>query len=169
MHDIKTIRDNPDAFDASLARRGLPAQSAAVLKIDAARREALQTLQDAQARRNTASKEIGAAMGRKDATLADKLKAEVAGLKDIIANGEEADRRRHRRRRSGHGLDRSLTVAGCASRFEPRPNHPAAFYEARALAGAARPAPRLPLRGGPLTRPSAALGLRPPGRAPGPS
>ena len=92
MHDIKTIRDNPEAFDAALARRGLTPLSAGLLKIDAARREALQTLQDAQARRNAASKEIGAAMGKKDTALAEKLKAEVAGLKDIITHGEEQDR-----------------------------------------------------------------------------
>ena len=92
MHDIKAIRDNPQAFDAGLARRGGPAQSAAILQLDTARREALQSLQDAQARRNAASKEIGAAMGRKDLAAAEKLKAEVAGLKEAITNGEEADR-----------------------------------------------------------------------------
>jgi len=62
MHDIKAIRDNPAAFDSGLARRGLPAMASELLKIDAERRDHVQKLQDAQARRNAASKEIGEAM-----------------------------------------------------------------------------------------------------------
>ena len=59
MHDIKAIRDNPAAFDTGLARRGLPPMASELLKIDAERRDHVQKLQDAQARRNAASKEIG--------------------------------------------------------------------------------------------------------------
>ena len=88
MHDIKAIRENPAAFDAGLARRGLPSQSAALLVLDEKRRGEMSALQDAQSRRNALSKEIGAAMGKKDMTLADKLKVEVATLKDQIGAGE---------------------------------------------------------------------------------
>ncbi len=92
MHDIKAIRDNPQAFDAGLARRGLAPLSASLLALDEQKRETMQKLQDAQSRRNTLSKEIGMAMGKKDVALADKLKAEVAGLKDSITTGEEQER-----------------------------------------------------------------------------
>ncbi len=92
MHDIKAIRENPATFDQGMARRGLPAQSAALISIDEKRRAQMQGLQDVQSRRNALSKEIGAAMGKKDAVLADKLKLEVAGLKDAIAAGEENEK-----------------------------------------------------------------------------
>jgi seryl-tRNA synthetase len=92
MHDIKAIRDNPAAFDAGLARRGLEPLAASLMAIDEQKRDTMQKLQDAQSRRNALSKEIGAAMGKKDVALADKLKAEVAGLKDFIASGEESER-----------------------------------------------------------------------------
>ena len=92
MHDIKAIRDNPQAFDAGLARRGLAPLSASLLALDESKRVTMQNLQDAQGRRNALSKEIGMAMGKKDLALADKLKAEVAGLKDAISAGEEQER-----------------------------------------------------------------------------
>ena len=92
MHDIKAIRDNPAAFDAGLARRGLAPFSASLLALDEQKRETMQKLQDAQSRRNALSKEIGMAMGKKDVALADKLKAEVAGLKDAITQGEVQER-----------------------------------------------------------------------------
>ncbi len=92
MHDIKAIRENPAVFDIGLARRGLAPLSAALLDIDEQKRDTMQKLQDAQSRRNSLSKEIGAAMGKKDVALADKLKAEVAGLKDAITAGEEQER-----------------------------------------------------------------------------
>ncbi len=92
MHDIKAIRDNPLAFDAGLARRGLAPLSVSLLALDEQKRETMQKLQDAQSRRNALSKEIGMAMGKKDVALADKLKAEVAGLKDAITQGEEQER-----------------------------------------------------------------------------
>jgi seryl-tRNA synthetase len=59
MHDIRTIRDNPEAFDAALAKRGLPAQSGRLLALDAKRREAMTKAQELQARRNQSAKEIG--------------------------------------------------------------------------------------------------------------
>ena len=92
MHDIKAIRDNPAAFDAGLARRGLDPLSASLVGLDEQKRDTMQKLQDAQSRRNTLSKEIGAAMGKKDLALADKLKLDVAHLKDLITSGEEQDR-----------------------------------------------------------------------------
>jgi len=66
MHDIKSIRDNPQAFDAGLARRGLKPLSASLLAIDETRRAAILASEQAQARRNAASKEIGDAKKAKD-------------------------------------------------------------------------------------------------------
>jgi seryl-tRNA synthetase len=101
MHDIKAIRDNPAAFDLGLARRGLPALAADLLRIDAERREHVQKLQDAQARRNAASKEIGEAMKTGDKAKADALKAEMGSIKDFIASGEAVER----------DIDQRLTAA----------------------------------------------------------
>jgi seryl-tRNA synthetase len=92
MHDIKSIRDNPAAFDAGLQARGLEAISASLVALDDNRRRIIGDLQQAQERRNAASKEIGAAMGRKEMATVEALKAEVAALKDRLAAGE-ADQR----------------------------------------------------------------------------
>jgi len=92
MFDIKLIRDNPDLFDAGLARRGMSAQSSAILELDAKRREIVAATQDAQGRRNAASKQIGAAKGKGDHETADALMAEVAELKAKIQAGEEEER-----------------------------------------------------------------------------
>ena len=89
MLDIKWIRDNPEAFDQALAKRGQPALSASLIALDERRRGLVQTLQDMQARRNAASKEIGAAMAAKDSALADRLKAEVAEMKTSMPALEE--------------------------------------------------------------------------------
>ena len=93
MLDIKWIRDNPAALDEALARRGAEPQSAALIALDERRRAAVQTLQDMQSRRNVASKEIGTAMAAKDMALAEKLKAEVAELKQAFPAAEEEERR----------------------------------------------------------------------------
>jgi len=93
MHDIRFIRENPEAFDAGLARRGLAPAAATILALDAARRDLQTRLQDAQARRNDASKAIGAAMGRGDRDTAEALKAEVAALKDALPALEDDERR----------------------------------------------------------------------------
>lgn len=82
MHDIRLIRENPDAFDAALARRGLPKQSADLVSLDERRRALMTEAQLGQARRNEASKAIGAAMAKGDKDAADALKAEVAALKE---------------------------------------------------------------------------------------
>jgi len=90
MHDIKTIRDNPQAFDAALARRGLKPLSASLLAIDERRRAAILASERAQARRNAASKEIGDAKKAKDEARAARLMAEVAELKTTMPELEAA-------------------------------------------------------------------------------
>jgi seryl-tRNA synthetase len=84
VHDIKTIRDDPDAFNAGLARRGLDPLAQALIALDDRRRAAIGALQKAQERRNAASKEFGQAMARKDSAAAESLKAEVAALKNSM-------------------------------------------------------------------------------------
>src|SRR6476659_7959904 len=90
MHDIKWIRDNPQAFDAALKRRGLEPQSPSLLAIDEKRRAAIFKSEQAQARRNAASKEIGDAKKAKDDARAAKLVAEVAELKTTLPQLEAA-------------------------------------------------------------------------------
>jgi len=90
MHDIRSIRDNPAAFDAALKRRGLEPLSASLLAIDEKRRGAIQEAEQALARRNAASKEIGEAKKTKDATRADALMNEVAALKAKLPEMEAA-------------------------------------------------------------------------------
>src|SRR5215470_15662428 len=83
MHDIKWIREHPGAFDCALRRRGLPDAARNLVAIDERRRHAITKLETAQARRNAASKEIGQAKARGDAT-AQTLMAEVAHLKSSL-------------------------------------------------------------------------------------
>ena len=90
MHDIKWIRDNPQAFDAGLKRRGLAPLSASLLAIDEKRRAAILASEQAQARRNAASKEIGDAKKAKDDARAATLMAEVAELKTTMPQLELA-------------------------------------------------------------------------------
>ena len=92
MHDIKAIRENPQAFDEGLARRSLPPRAESLLALDDRRRAAILELQKAQERRNAASKEIGAAMARKDAVVAEALKDEVAKLKIAMPELEAAEK-----------------------------------------------------------------------------
>ena len=93
MHDIKWIRDNPAAFDRALARRGLPGEAARLIEIDERRRAAIGKAEAAQARRNTASKEIGAARKSNEEETAQKLLAEVAALKAASPELEAEERR----------------------------------------------------------------------------
>jgi seryl-tRNA synthetase len=90
MHDIKSIRDNPAHFDAALGRRGLAPVSALLLAIDEKRRAAILASEQAQARRNAASKEIGDAKKATDEVRAAKLMAEVAELKTTMPQLEQA-------------------------------------------------------------------------------
>ncbi len=80
MHDIRFIRENPEAFDAGLAKRGLLPRSAELLALDERRRALITEAQAVQARRNEASKAIGAAKARRDDPT--DLMAEVAALKE---------------------------------------------------------------------------------------
>lgn len=93
MFDVKWIRENPKIFDAGLAKRKLDPRSPEIVRLDEARREHIAKLQDAQTRRNDASKQIGAAKAGGDETKAQALIDEVADLKSFIQNGEEEERR----------------------------------------------------------------------------
>ena len=84
MHDIKWIRENPDAFDRGLARRGLPGEAARLIAIDERRRASIAKAEQAQARRNAASREIGEAKKAREEARAQALMAEVAELKASI-------------------------------------------------------------------------------------
>jgi seryl-tRNA synthetase len=93
MHDIKWIRDNPDAFDRALARRGLAGEAKRLIAIDERRRAAIQKAEAAQARRNVASKEIGAAKKSNEEATAQALLAEVALLKAEIPQLEAEEKK----------------------------------------------------------------------------
>lgn len=92
MHDIRLIRDNPEVFDKALARRGADPVAKAILALDEERRALTTQLQEAQSRRNEASKAIGAAMGKGDKESAEALKAEVAQLKQSMPELEEREK-----------------------------------------------------------------------------
>ena len=96
MHDIRAIRENPEAFDEGLRRRGfLPPDARlaeSLVALDEKRRAAILALQTAQERRNAVSKQIGVAMARKDTVAADDFRAEVAGLKAAMPELEAAER-----------------------------------------------------------------------------
>ena len=85
MHDIRAIRENPAAFDAALARRGLDGMSQEILAIDEARRAKILAAETAQAAQNAASKEVGAAKARGDEAGFERLRALVAEKKAEIA------------------------------------------------------------------------------------
>src|SRR5262245_6007883 len=90
MHDIRAIRDDPDAFDAGLTKRGLEAQAARLVALDDQRRSAIAELQVFQERRNAVSKEIGQAKAKKDETRVLALMREVADLKERMPREEAA-------------------------------------------------------------------------------
>ena len=92
MHDIRFIRENPAAFDAGLERRGLDALASNIIALDEKSRALKTEWQQAQARRNEASKAIGQAMAAKDSDTAEALKAEVARLKDRMPALESEER-----------------------------------------------------------------------------
>jgi seryl-tRNA synthetase len=97
MHDIRWIRENAEAFDAAMGRRGLPVLSVELIALDERRRAAIARLEAAQARRNAASKEIGQAKAKKDDARAEQLLAEVAELKDTIPQLTEDESRATRK------------------------------------------------------------------------
>jgi seryl-tRNA synthetase len=82
MHDIKSIRADPDAFDAAMARRGLPPQAAALVQLDAERRAATASVQEAQSRRNAIAKEVG--QGRRTGADTGALEAEASVLRETM-------------------------------------------------------------------------------------
>ncbi|MFC0101797.1 serine--tRNA ligase [Sphingopyxis terrae] len=94
MHDIRLIRENPQAFDAGLARRGFEPMSATILAADAELRALQTAIQASLARRNEASKLIGQAMAQGDRDRAESLKSEVAALKEKLPAEEQAERDR---------------------------------------------------------------------------
>jgi seryl-tRNA synthetase len=107
MHDIRAIREKPDAFDEGLRRRGLAPRAESLIALDEKRRAAILALQTAQERRNAVSKQIGLAMARKDTVAAADYRAEVAGLKATMPELEAAERE------AGAALDAEL--AGIAN------------------------------------------------------
>lgn len=92
MHDIRAIRENPAAFDAALARRGLSPLSSEVLAADEARRALIHAAETAQAAQNAASKQVGAAKAKGDDAEFERLRALVADKKAEVARmNAEAD------------------------------------------------------------------------------
>ncbi len=89
MHDIRAIRDTPDAFDAALARRGLAPLSPSILALDEARRACIARAEAALAERNAASKDVGAAKARGDEAEFERLRALVSEKKEEIARLED--------------------------------------------------------------------------------
>jgi len=85
MHDIRTIRDNPAAFDAALSRRGMAPVASQILELDEARRARILAAETAQAEANKAAKDVGAAKGRGDEVEFERLRALVAEKKSQIA------------------------------------------------------------------------------------
>ncbi len=92
MFDVKWIRDNPDAFDAGLDRRGLAPLSARLIELDAARRAAQGAAQEIQSERNTLSRQIGIAKGKGED--AGDLMARVLELKNTLGAAEDEVRTR---------------------------------------------------------------------------
>ena len=86
MHDIRAIRENPAAFDAGLARRGLPGESSVLLALDEQRRAAILAAETAQAAQNAASKDVGAAKARGDDAEFNRLRALIADTKAQIGS-----------------------------------------------------------------------------------
>ena len=86
MHDLRALRADPAAFDAAMARRGLPAMADRLVQVDAERRAALATVQDKQARRNALAKQIG--QNRRAGTDTAAMEAEATALRDEMAGLE---------------------------------------------------------------------------------
>ena len=92
MHDIRSIRENPDRFDQGLLRRGLEPLSARLTALDDRRKHAVSSLQAATESRNALSKEIGQAKAKKDEARAQDLMAQVSALKESIPQLEQEER-----------------------------------------------------------------------------
>ena len=92
MHDIRLIRNDPKSFDAALERRGVAPVAGEILALDEEKRAISTRMQEAQNRRNEASKAIGQAMANGDKDTAEALKTEVAEIKQALPGLEEQDR-----------------------------------------------------------------------------
>ena len=97
MHDIRAIRENPEQFDAALARRGLSALSSAILAVDNARRLAIHTAETKKSEMNLLSKQVGAAKAKGDEAEFERLRARVSELKqqmsELEAQARDEDKR----------------------------------------------------------------------------
>ena len=134
MHDIRFIREHPEAFDKGMARRGLSPVAAELLSLDERRRQITTELQGLQTRRNAASKEIGAAKSKGGD--AQALMDEVASIKARMGELEQADRdaeaaldgaagraaEHPRRRRARRRRTRAPMSSSAASASRGRPN-----------------------------------------------
>ena len=85
MHDIRFIRETPEAFDAAMARRGISEASAPILKLDEERRAAIHAAETAQAEQKRASKEVGQAKAQGNEAEFERLRALVGEKKDEVA------------------------------------------------------------------------------------
>lgn len=94
MFDIKYIRDNPDQFDAGLARRNVSLRAGEILMLDEEARKYTQVLNDLQSRRNAASKEIGAAKAKGDDDEFNRLRAEVDSIKQQMPTAEAEQKKK---------------------------------------------------------------------------
>ena len=94
MFDIKFIRENPDAFDAGLARRGVEPRAAEILVLDKEARKYTEVLNDLQTKRNTASKAIGAAKAKGDEDEFNRLRAEVDAIKTQMPTAEAEQKKK---------------------------------------------------------------------------
>ena len=93
MHDIRFIRENPDVFDAAMAKRSLEPQAARLIELDSDRRSATSKLQEAETQRNAQSKLIGKAKAQGDEAEFERLRAEVDRLKhEMESLSAEADK-----------------------------------------------------------------------------
>ena len=92
MHDLKAIRENPELYETAWARKGSPGRGAEILELDARLRAAQTALQSAQAERNEASKKIGQAKAQKNEEEAQRLMAQVEGLKKTLEEQAEIER-----------------------------------------------------------------------------
>lgn len=84
MHDIRAIRENPEAFDAAMARRGLTGVSSEILALDESRRSAILAAETAQSEQKSAAKNVGAAKAKGDDDEFERLRALVAAKKDEV-------------------------------------------------------------------------------------
>jgi len=90
MHDIRFIRENPEAFDKAMKRRGLEPKSPELISMDSERRSAQTEMQELQAKRNELSKQVGEIKRQKGD--AEPLMQQVAAMKERLAELEEKDR-----------------------------------------------------------------------------